>query len=670
MKHFINSIGCLFVLFAAFAVSSCRDNSFEWEDMYNPQHSEFAKNFVKKYGTIPSDKSWDFSSYASNNIEAEGTRAGENVTVTPVDGLNFQVKNTINGDKITTSYNTSTNNYSLYSLTKTNLNTDQDAKNLAISSGNYWIYPVTTRINSEYSVKVVLGGQEENLFTKDWSTHKNNEVTICNEMGIETSTTQIPVGTWVDVNGEENKVTYKIKSYEDYYLKKALEIGDKKEANADEYIFVKDNDGKMHLLNVTQSTKDNPKFVVFNYTSRSVLIFFRRYDPSISFDNDFSNSSVVDVSGVGGKYYINFGNWRIWHHLALFTNDLGIRRNNFITGDPFKWSLVDQTITEEAKIKTIDSYLLTSGSYVSKKAKMPGMKIETGNDNPKTVDIQVNVGGTVYSLNNGDAKFLNIKKDGANILPDEFTKEEESDTDYNVKYVGFKLSNGGSYRDLILAVVCEDKSKNIAPITIDEDKTESEVIAKRYMVEDLGDTGDTDFNDIVFDVARTRSKTTKKCSINGETLSDDITYGAASYNVHICHLGGTLPWTLQIGSYVVPGWRDGELQDGATVITKPTNNYTFDITYGSGDTPWIPEQNNVKVYINWSKDTGVTPYDVRNSESVGIYTVEFPKPGTVPFIIATDVKYRTDGATPIQTWMDERVSLLDELAKDPDYLRK
>lgn len=169
-------------------------------------------------------------------------------------------------------------------------------------------------------------------------------------------------------------------------------------------------------------------------------------------------------------------------------------------------------------------------------------------------------------------------------------------------------------------------------------------ISKRYMAEDFGSNADWDFNDVVIDVTRETTQTLSK--VSGEIK---MTPGTKSVNVKVPWLCGTLPVKIEVEGV------------STNKITDPTDPYrTSDeiagITderaqqkdeYGKhcqiGINPgisfsvpnWDPDENNVKIYVwkDWNKDG--TAGDSENKTSV--WTATFPQSGDTPYIIATDI---------------------------------
>lgn len=145
-------------------------------------------------------------------------------------------------------------------------------------------------------------------------------------------------------------------------------------------------------------------------------------------------------------------------------------------------------------------------------------------------------------------------------------------------------------------------------------------VEKRYMIEDLGSTDDFDFNDVVVDVKETREET--PVLTNGVVTSWKFTEWKQTATIR--HLGGTIPFRLQIGDTKCD-WMNGVLDKDVEI--------TFDVT------GWDPNENNI---ICASK------HEDNKSGNVRTLEVKFPKEGEVPMIIATKTT---------QNWMPERESI-------------
>ena len=146
----------------------------------------------------------------------------------------------------------------------------------------------------------------------------------------------------------------------------------------------------------------------------------------------------------------------------------------------------------------------------------------------------------------------------------------------------------------------------------------TKVVKKRYMIEDLGESDDTDFNDIVVDVVSTYSfkQTTSTSGIT--TYSDEK---LESRKAEIRALGGTLDVLLNIGGKT---WKKSDKFDATKMIntTEPDYNKVLD----SFDLPLT--------FDPATNDVSVTVYQ-KNSNNVSAQ-VNFPPNGAIPMIIALD----------------------------------
>lgn len=207
------------------------------------------------------------------------------------------------------------------------------------------------------------------------------------------------------------------------------------------------------------------------------------------------------------------------------------------------------------------------------------------------------------------------------------------------------------------------------PVVIETNPSASTVpVEKRYMAEDLTNTGDMDFNDIVVDVKSVRwtywrvNTTTNEKEVDtgyNETLNIDgqtLTFKNGICDVQtatVKHLCGTIPIRFKVGDTLLPWITDPTDLDQSKAQLNGTFSGTP--TYGKGSestsgidpdvtlpvTGWDPKTNNVVVYAGWDARNGVatTPNtdDDGSFHSYNEWLSEFPEPGTVPCIIATDV---------------------------------
>ena len=169
---------------------------------------------------------------------------------------------------------------------------------------------------------------------------------------------------------------------------------------------------------------------------------------------------------------------------------------------------------------------------------------------------------------------------------------------------GFKCDADGGYSDLILWVDKANISKEL-------------IIAKRYMVEDLGGSGDSDidFNDIVFDVQQ-YSDGTQKCVVRA--------------------LGGTLPIKIKVGNSI--WWSKPEPVAKMINTGADGQAINYDEVIAEIDvTGWIEKDNNVQV-------------SVENKEGYEFVTT-FPENGSIPAMIAFSIAKK---------WNKERVPVYAE----------
>lgn len=297
-------------------------------------------------------------------------------------------------------------------------------------------------------------------------------------------------------------------------------------------------------------------------------------------------------------------------------------------------SEIKKLIDEAAEAKNIKTWAPT-GSYVFRTV-ASYRNVSTKKDNDKYYSIGANFGGK-----NNFIAMMGVKKNGKAVkngstgvqhtcaiafgnVPNDAvwfavaTKSKDESivasshpltTYVEVTYKGrtfwgFRCDSeddGGKYSDLILWV---DK------VTIGKEK----VYAKRYMVEDLGGSGesDIDFNDIVFDVEQF-SDGSQKCIVRA--------------------LGGTLPIKIKVGNS--EWWSKPEpvtkMQNTQGTINEDEIIAEFDVT------GWVESSNNVQVMVE---------------DAEGFEFVEtFPANGRIPAMIAFSAA---------KIWNGEKVRVTEE----------
>ena len=150
--------------------------------------------------------------------------------------------------------------------------------------------------------------------------------------------------------------------------------------------------------------------------------------------------------------------------------------------------------------------------------------------------------------------------------------------------------------------------------------TKDPVLAKRYMVEDLGGSYDFDFNDVVFDV---------------------IKYSDGSQKGYVRALGGTLNVTIKVAGNT---WTKSQHYDANEMLN--TSNIDPNACLGEFDASgWDGNNDLVSVTVESKEDVtdgGNTQY---------YWAVPFPATGEAPLIVAT--MYGS------KTWMPERKAVPD-----------
>ena len=189
-----------------------------------------------------------------------------------------------------------------------------------------------------------------------------------------------------------------------------------------------------------------------------------------------------------------------------------------------------------------------------------------------------------------------VKNPEVMIIGCEDANTSKSDTDYN---------------DVVFMIYGEP----YIPSTFEVTEFET-TYSKRYMIEDLGSTDDFDFNDIVVDVQETFKQVKTKDAQGKVTWSNPVLQGQKAI---LRHRGGILPFELTIGNKNL-GKMDGVLSDDP--------NTEFEVA------GWNRDANNISIKV------------YQSAKSQTATQVNFPQPGAIPMIIATDTNV---------AWSAERV---------------
>ena len=164
-----------------------------------------------------------------------------------------------------------------------------------------------------------------------------------------------------------------------------------------------------------------------------------------------------------------------------------------------------------------------------------------------------------------------------------------------------------------------------------------EQTTKRYLMEDLGETDDFDFNDVVFDIMYDRKKITYYYH-NEDDTEPYKTQEETLPNLGVVRAaGGTLDFDIMIAGQKV--WSKSDVKTIKTtdmINTQPGYNPYY--VLGEFDaTGYNAKTNNISVYV-----------ENRGPNEEGVLTIQFPEKGEAPKIVAVDE------GTP---WMNERVKV-------------
>lgn len=225
---------------------------------------------------------------------------------------------------------------------------------------------------------------------------------------------------------------------------------------------------------------------------------------------------------------------------------------------------------------------------------------------------------------------------------------------YEVKLIGCEESDTDKdYDDLVFLLVGHPRVPT--QVNVSSGVAFTDFIEKRYLVEDLSSLDTWDFNDVVIDVLQTTAIT-----ITGNNDTWKLTRGTPVTYGTIRNLCGTLPIQIKVGTTTLNKISDPTNQEQSFLELSPEMAEKGDVTVthnpynGEGAvsawdpgflfpiTGWTPQGNEIVVKV-WKKTE--TGYD-DDQTSPNTWNSSFPKPGEVPYIIATDI-------TDEQNWPDE-----------------
>jgi len=206
----------------------------------------------------------------------------------------------------------------------------------------------------------------------------------------------------------------------------------------------------------------------------------------------------------------------------------------------------------------------------------------------------------------------------------------------------------------------------------DVPRTEEIITRKRYLCEDLGNTYDFDFNDIVVDVEEYKVYETVITNENSYELQSTVEIKQRATIRNMC---GTLPFRVKVGDYIFPTVTDptnqaqtiAELKsDETTGSGAPTRATGWDSEIVKDITGWNADQNNITIKIADSRENagvlttsfGNSSSDATIDENNHIYTIDFPGVGQTPLIIAVNQSVN---------WMAESQHIPEKWWKNGDF---
>ena len=298
---------------------------------------------------------------------------------------------------------------------------------------------------------------------------------------------------------------------------------------------------------------------------------------------------------------------------GMWTHDLYVKVGN---NDPVK--VYSKTWTDFSHPYVNGDPLTYSNANYDKQtykvetsASMPGLYVEAPIGTPIEIYLANVKEGKTSQPTVGTSTGHAIYVDGNGAVPAGI----EVRKDAVIKYVGIEdnttRSSDLDYNDVVLAIVGNpDVPKEII---IENDKYDvTTSLTKRYMMEDLGDVDDFDFNDVVVDVTETTVAHHTVEIVNGVKTSDNVVEEKSQKAV-VRHLGGIYSFALKVG-------------DTSFDVMGSKETFDTDVNIEKEVTGWNSALNNVSVTVEVPDKT----------QGSTMYTNEFPTTGKFPMMFACD----------------------------------
>lgn len=200
-----------------------------------------------------------------------------------------------------------------------------------------------------------------------------------------------------------------------------------------------------------------------------------------------------------------------------------------------------------------------------------------------------------------------------------------------------------------------------------------DITRKRYMCEDLGNTYDFDFNDIVVDVMEVVT------SEYDHDKNNFVQKGDATQIATIKHVCGTLPFQVKVGNTLFNKVTDptnetqtlADLKDGvadADIVNLPTTRgVNWNPEFSRRISGWDHNTNNIEIQVSTTTNNNIDVLTDAFGDKNGavevngdehIYHITFAERGEAPLIIATD---------PTLMWMDEHTHIPEAWWKEGTF---
>lgn len=400
-------------------------------------------------------------------------------------------------------------------------------------------------------------------------------------------------------------------------------------------------DGKTHTGETAVLVNSSTGFLLYPLTAQGAFTYTLYVE-------------VTDPDGTVHTQEIFTKNWTDYSH--AYVNGMYYGTKTERSG--YSW----QTVVDTSTITTMPGYYIEApvGSTINiylANIKNGNTTVTTAQVGTKTGSaIVVDCGNTRPEIEISDAIKSQIEKNIEGIVDSEGVQVTFPD-DAEVKFVGIedcwennKVAGDKDYNDIVLALVgaVYIPQDQIIPASGEYDVVTENV--KRYMVEDLGDTDDFDFNDIVLDLSSKQLIHHRTSKVGGVVIKDEITGTSYELSAIVRHLGGTHNWELVTNATSVTG------EDGKVSVTGDhVSGVRYGVMdYGDETTPAdVIDVSGKYTYEQWNEiiannKIAVIVDNAQTTEGVTTSTVTFPANGSIPMMIATDKT---------RTWMPERQTI-------------